>query len=87
MLKIGSSTVPTVFESGRPLLMEIGEADAVAASKEARPVGLELQLASGFAFQDGQVGGPYFRFVRCPPSAGRQQRTQFRHELGLHKKL
>ena len=60
-------------------------ADAVATAKEARPVGLKLQFAAGLAFQYGQVGGPYLRFIRCPPSAGRQKCAQFRHELGLYK--
>ena len=62
-------------------------ADAVATSKEARPIGLELQPAGGLTFQYGQMRGPYLRFIRRPPSAGRQQRAKFRHELGLYKKL
>ena len=76
-----------MFERGRPLRDGNRRADAVSASEEARPVGLELQLAGGLAFQHGQMGGPYLRFIRCPPSAGRQKRAEFRHEFGLHEKL
>ena len=62
-------------------------AHAVPTSQEACPVGLVLQFVGGLTFQYGQMGGPYLWFLRCPPSAGSQKRTELRNEFGLYKKL
>ena len=44
-------------------------ATPLSAAEEARPVGLELRLADGFAFGDAQMRGPDFRLRRAPAVA------------------
>ena len=48
-LKIGSSTAPTVFESGRPSMTETGDRTDRPAAEEAGAVGLVLDDAAGVA--------------------------------------
>ena len=68
--KIGSSTAPTVFESGRPSIIAIGASDAVAAAEETGPVGLDLRLTDGFAVDDGEMRRPDFAAPSARAVAG-----------------
>ena len=54
----GSSTEPTVLESGRAVDNRNGIAHFVAASDEPRAVRFVLQVADGFAFDGDHVRGP-----------------------------
>ena len=87
-LKIGSSTVPTVLESGRPSITEIGVRMLAPAPEEARPVGLELHVARRVSpSHDGEVRRPDLGLAGRAPPPRRQQRADVGDELRLHEQL
>ena len=69
-LKIGSSTAPTVFDSGRPSMTETGRADRPAAAEEARAVRLVLDDHAGLLLDRRDVGGPDLRLIRGIAAGG-----------------
>ena len=85
--KTASSTVPTVFESGRPSITAIARSDAAAAAEEPSPVGFHLRLSHGAAIDDGEVRGPDFGLARRSPSPRRQNGADVGQIFGFDEQL
>ena len=85
--KTGSSTVPTVFESGRPSITAIAVRTLRAAAEETGPVGLDLGLSHGATIDDGEMCGPDFRLARRAPSPRRQDGADVGPIFGLDEQL
>ena len=71
---------PTIDHRDRP-------SDAIAASEETGPVGLDLLLTDGFTVDDGEMSSPDFVLCRPTPSAGRQDGTDVGEIFGLYEQL
>ena len=69
-LKIGSSTAPTVFDSGRPSMHRDRRADRAAAAEEAGAVGLVLDDPAGLLLDGRDVRGPDRRLVARSAAGG-----------------
>ena len=86
-LKIGSSTGPDVLDSGHPSVIAAAATNGLAPLQKTRPVGLELHVAGGLAFDDGQMGGPHLRVAGRTPPSSRQNCAKLGHEFGFHKQF
>ena len=86
-LKIGSSTAPTVLDSGWPSMTDSGVRIPRPRPRNRRAVGLKLHVADGLAFDDDHVRRPDLRARRRPWPARREQGAELGHEFGLHEQV
>ena len=86
-LTIGSSTEPTVLESGRPSIQRQRRPDPTAAPDEAGAVGLPLEVADRLALDGHHVRQPEPRLVSRSRPARREHHVQLGNALGLDEEV
>ena len=83
----GSSTVPTVFDNGRPSSHGDRPVAVVATAEEPGPVGFHFRLPHRLAVNDGQMRGPNLLLGRRPPPPCCQDGAEIGEILGFDEQL